>query len=179
MLKKFYFMIVAFALGAILSLSFQACADDYDNEKSQVNTDGCNCNDNNKCHCGSQSGNDSGCNCSDNDKCHCENQGANGCNCIWDVHPLQYWERYDEDGQVNFRTDYSYDDIGRVTKQITLTYNKSISGERYLLCKQTCDYTYSPSGDTQYITTSTTNYKEDGSVLNSYICTDKLVLYKK
>lgn len=161
MLKKFYFLIVAFVLGAILSLSFQACADDY--EKPQVNTGGCNCGDNDKCHCGSQSG----------------NGNNNGCNCDWGVQPLQYDECYDENGQVYYRVDYSYDNKGRMTKQIIISYTKSQAGKRHMSYKRIYDYTYSPSGDTQYTTMSNTSYKEDGSSYNSYVWTEKRVLYKK
>lgn len=158
MLKKIYFLIVAFVLGAILSLSFQACADDYDNEKPQVNT--------------------SGCNCRDNDKCHCGNQGGNSCNCSWGSQPMQYMETYYEDGTVSFRSDYEYD-YSRLVKDVTIWYNKSSSGKRYLSSRNVSEYTYSSSGNIQYGNSVHTTYYEDGSVWNVFKTKTKRVLYKK
>lgn len=93
MLKKLSLLVVAFAIGAMVSLSIQACADDYNEIPEQNKTE--------------SSSNSSG---TSNDFSAWKNYGIES-----DV-------SYDENGQMFSQTNYTYNSKGWVTKVATIGY---------------------------------------------------------
>lgn len=151
MLKKLSLLVAAFALGTLVSLSIQACADDIDdNAEVEINEN---------------NGGD-------------DNVDASSlCNCSWDSLRMAYREGYDETGEMSYKCEFKYDSQKRVTSMAYIIYAKDSSGKRYISSRQDTSYTYSSSGDTRYASTTMTFYHEDGTVSGTSKLSEKIVLY--
>lgn len=155
MLKKLSLLVAAFALGTLVSLSIQACADDTDdNADVEINENG--------------NGNNDG---DDNI------DTSSACNCSWDSLLMAYREGYDETGEISYKIEFKYDSQKRVTSMVSVYYLKNSSGKRYMSLHSETSYTYSSSGDTRYASTTMTTYHEDGTVLGTNKSSVKDVLY--
>lgn len=152
MLKKLSLLFAAFVLGAVISLAIQACGNESKIETgNNVTTD------------------------------DVPSSGSSGisCNCAWSSQKFSSQIIYDENGLESYRTDYEYDDAGRLIGSIQLVYSKSISGDIYLYYKQEIDYTYTDSDNIRFGTITTTQYDENGGITRKTKTTDKVILYKQ
>ncbi len=93
MLKKLSLLVVAFVVGAMVSLSIQACADDYNEIPEQNKTE--------------SSSNSSG---TSNDFSAWKNDG------------IESYVSYNENGQMSHQANYTYNSKGWVTKVTTISY---------------------------------------------------------
>lgn len=100
------------------------------------------------------------------------------CNCGWASQNFASYITYDENGLELDRTDYEYDNLGRVIGYKYLFYTTSVSGQRYLGYEQKVDYTYADSDNIRYGTTTSVYYDENGAITSQGKSTDKAVLYK-
>ncbi|WP_087260815.1 hypothetical protein [Alistipes sp. An66] len=153
MLKKLSLLFAAFVLGAVISLAIQACGNE-----SKI-----------------ESGND----VTTGDVPSSGNDSDTPCNCAWGSQKWASIVSYDENGLESNRTDYEYDDAGRLIGSIQLVYSKSISGDIYLYYKQEIDYTYTDSDNIRFGTITTTQYDENGGITRKTKTTDKVILYKQ
>ena len=135
MLKKLSLLAVAFAVGAMVSLSIQACADDYNEIPEQNKTE--------------SSSNSSG---TSNDFS------------AWKSNGIESSVSYDENGQISQKINYTYNSNGWVTKMTAIGYT-NVSGVRYKSLEYIYTYTYSSSGDIQYSNSVITQYNENGQVI--------------
>ena len=144
MFKKISLLVVAFAVGAMVSLSIQACADDYNEIPEQNKTE--------------SSSNSSG---TSNDFSAWKNNG------------MESTVSYNENGQMSYQVNYTYNSKGWVTKVATISYaNGSKSYE------QTTTYTYSSSGDIRYGNSVQITYLENGQIYSTIRSSDETRLRK-
>lgn len=101
------------------------------------------------------------------------------CNCAWASQNFASYIAYDENGLEYSRTEYEYDNIGRLIGYKTLIYTTSASGKRYLGHEQMTDYTYADSDNIRYGTTTSVSYDENGAITSQGKSTDKAILYKQ
>lgn len=153
MMKKLSLLFAAFVLGAIISLAIQACGNESKIETgSDVTTDDIP---------SSESGSDI------------------SCNCAWSSQKFSSQIIYDENGLESARTDYEYDDIGRLVVMKYIAYGESVSGIRYLAHETRYNYTYADSDNIRYGTVTSVVYDENGAITNQTKTTEKMILYKQ
>ena len=159
-MKKLSLLFTAFILGALISLTIQACGGDHD-EVVKIPNDENN-----------SSENDS----SDGGTCE-------KCNCFWGSQKIANYVNYDEEGEESSRGDYTYDSEGREIGCKTMIYQKNLSGnlsgKRYLAYVQEVEYTYSVSNDIQYSKTKSIYYDETGQIMRVDKTSGKRSLYKQ
>ena len=138
-------------LGALISLTIQACGGDKD-EIVKTSSGGSTTSD---------------------------DKTSEMCNCAWASQKIASQVVYDEDRQESSRTDYVYDNQGKLTGMKMMLYAKNSSGRRYLSWVQEIEYTYSDSNDIQYSTTKSIQYDEIGQITNTSKTFGKMILYKE
>ena len=80
----------------------------------------------------------------------------------WQNDNLSSYIIYDTAGQISSEIKYTYNSKGWVSKSIQKGYVTLSYGQRYKCSESTTTYTYSSSGDTQYQTTVSDTYNENG-----------------
>ena len=104
---------------------------------------------------------------------------STSCNCAWISQKFSSQIYYDENGLESARTDYEYDDIGRLVVMKYIAYGESVSGIRYLAHETRYNYTYADSDNIRYGTVTSVVYDENGAITNQTKTTEKMILYKQ
>ena len=151
MLKKLNLLIVAFVMGAVISLAIQACGNSKIEKENNIEVE---------------------------DVPSMEDDSTEYCNCAWQSQKIASQVSYYEDGLVNYRNDYKYDNAGRLTVVNMVLYSKNSSGKRYLSMEQECSYTYADSDNIRHGTILSIYYDESGKIINQIKTTEEIVLYK-
>lgn len=138
MLKKLSLLTIAFAIGVMVSLSIQACADDY-NESPEPNE--------------SPESNKT------------ESSSDTRVFSAWENNGVESIITYDGNGQISSQVNYTYNNKGWLTKMTSIGYSNN-SGVRYKISEYTYTYTYSSSGDIQYSSQVFTAYDQYGQIIN-------------
>ncbi|WP_418982613.1 hypothetical protein [Alistipes sp.] len=153
MMKKLSYLAAAFVLGLLLSVTINACGGDKESVAPE----------------GTQTPGGSG-----------GTTGGGREISNWEFPKLSAWEVYDEDGHIDLRFDYKYNDKGWEVYRKRTDYLKSASSGNYYLSLVTeYSYTYSSAGDYRTGVTITTSYNEDGSVKRTSRTTSKEYVYQQ
>lgn len=143
MLKKLSLLTIAFAIGVMVSLSIQACADDY-NESPESNE--------------SPEPNKTP------DPNNTESSSDTRDFSAWENNGVESIITYDGNGQISSQINYTYNNKGWLTKMTSIGYSNN-SGVRYKSAEYTYTYTYSSSGDIQYNSQVLTGYDQYGQII--------------
>ena len=152
-MKKVFLPIIAFVIGTIVSISIQACADNFE-EPSRNNSS-------------SNSSSSSSSSSSSNDKYS-----------AWTNTGIGSYTIYNEQGEITTECKNTFNSKGWIEKYVVTYYNVNSYGNMYKSGEIVTTYTYSSTGDVRYGTTVYTYYNESGQIWQTQRTTDEYRLKK-
>lgn len=157
-MKRLFLMLVAFFMGAMISVTIHACAKDEGSEQT-----------------GNGSSNGNSCNCGTVVSCTCDGNAIG--NLLWECQPKEAYITYDEFGEISSEQLQEYDEQVRPSRMVHNTYTRTATGKRYLSSRAITTYTY--SGVSRFSVLESVSYDEYGKEKSRFSLNQEVRLYTK